>query len=178
LFFDFGVVGDDSVYYYDEVILAIDESEAASFSLQDFEGDAPAFTEFGNAFIEIITNPDMTGANTTGTVVQLTKAANSEVWAGAFFEVSTLDLANYSKIKVKTWSPKVGATVRLKLENADASVVYEVDATTSVANTWEELTYDVSGAPAGDYVKVVMFFDFGNVGDDSVYYYDEFELTN
>ena len=38
--------------------------------------------------------------------------------------------------------------------------------------------YDFSGAPAADYVKVVIFFDFGNAGDDSVYYYDELGLTN
>ncbi|MGB0878981.1 MAG: PKD domain protein, partial [Polaribacter sp.] len=85
---------------------------------------------------------------------------------------------NYSKISVKTWSPKVGAQVKLKIENADASIVYEVDLNTSVLNTWEELVYNFSSAPTADYVRVVIFFDFGNVGDDSVYYYDELALTN
>ena len=68
--------------------------------------------------------------------------------------------------------------VKVKLENADASIVYEVDVNTTVANSWEDLTYDFSTAPAADYVKVVVFFDFGNSGDGSVYYYDELKLTN
>ena len=181
IFFDFGNAGDDSVYYYDEVTLVNDSGGGSNpISLfQDFEGAAPTFTHFGNiAAIEIVANPDATGANTTANVAKLTKTANSEIWAGAFFETSPLDLNNYSKISVKTWSPKVGAQVKLKLENADASIVHEVDLNTSVANAWEDLVYDFSAAPAADYVKVVIFFDFGNAGDDSVYYYDELGLTN
>lgn len=178
MFFDFGNVGDGSVYYYDEFKLANESGTVSSIGLQNFEGEAPVFTEFGNAFVEIIANPDVSGANTTAKVVQLTKANGAETWAGAFFGVDPLDLENYSKISVRTWSPKSGIVIKLKLENADASVVHEVDLNTSVANAWEKLTYDFSAAPAADYVKVVMFFDFGNAGDDSVYYFDEFELTN
>ena len=180
LFFDFGNAGDDSVYYYDEVNL-VNNSGASNSALgfQDFEGTAPEFTAFGNiAGVEVISNPDATGANTTANVAQLTKTAGSEVWAGAFFEVATLDLNNYSKISVKTWSPINGAQIKMKLENADASIVHEVDLNSTVANSWEELVYDFSDAPAADYVKVVLFFDFGNAGDGAVYYYDELALTN
>ena len=180
IFFDFGNAGDDSVYYYDEINLVDDSGVSAGLTFQDFEGTAPTFTVFGNiADTQVITNPDQSGINTTANVAQLTKTAGSEVWAGTFFEVgSALDFNNYSKISVKTWSPKSGAVVKLKLENADASVTHEVDLNTSVANSWEELTYDFSAAPAGDYVRVVIFFDFGNAGDDSVYYYDELQLKN
>ena len=180
IFFDFGNAGDDSIYYYDEIELVNDTGGSGSLGFQDFEGDAPAFTVFGNiAAIEVIANPDATGVNTTATVAKLTKTAGSEVWAGSFFEVDTaLDLNTYSKISVKTWSPNLGAQVKLKLENADASVTHEIDLNTTVTNAWEELVYDFSGAPAADYTRVVIFFDFGNAGDDSIYYYDEFALTN
>ncbi len=178
IFFDFGNAGDDSVYYYDEIEL-VNEGGVQPLVFQDFEGNAPAFIVFGNiADVEVIANPDATGLNTTANVAQLTKTAGSETWAGSLFEVTSLDLDTYSKISVKTWSPKNGAVVKLKLENSDASVTHEVDLNTSIANAWEELTYDFSEAPIGDYVKVVIFFDFGNAGDDSVYYYDEFALTN
>jgi hypothetical protein len=178
MFFDFGNVGDGSVYYYDEIELANESGESQPMGFQDFEGEAPVFTEFGNAFATVIANPDMSGINTTAKVVQLTKVNGAETWAGAFFGIDPLDLDNYSKISVKTWSPKSGVVVKLKLENTDASIVHEVDLNTTTANSWEQLTYDFSAAPAADYVKVVMFFDFGNAGDDSVYYFDEFELTN
>ena len=180
IFFDFGNSGDDSVYYFDEIELVNDSGGVPPSIFQDFEGAAPAFTVFGNiADIEVIANPDATGINTTSNVAKLTKTAGSEVWAGTFFEVaSALDFATYSKISVKTWSPKVGAQVKLKLENADASIVHEVDLNTTTANAWEELVYDFSAAATADYVKVVIFFDFGNSGDDSLYYYDELTLTN
>lgn len=180
IFFDFGNNGDDSLYYYDEINLVNDSGGAQPLVFQDFEGTAPAFTVFGNiAATEVIANPDATGENTTANVAKLTKTNGAETWAGTFFEVaSPLDFANYSKISVKTWSPKLNAQVKLKLENADASIVHEVDLNTSVTNAWEELVYDFSGAPTADYVRVVIFFDFGNNGDDSIYYYDELTLTN
>lgn len=180
VFFDFDNVGDDAVYYYDEIELENEGGSIGSMPFQDFEGEAPEFSAFGNiADIEVIANPDPTGANTTANVAKLVKTSGSETWAGALFGVSpALDLDTYSKIKFKTWSPKVGAIVKLKLENADASITHEVDLSSTKANSWEDLVYDFSDAPAGNYVNVVVFFDFGNAGDDSVYYYDEFELTN
>lgn len=180
IFFDFGNPGDDSVYYYDEINLVNDSGGPAPLVFQDFEGTAPAFTVFGNiAATEVVANPDATGINTTANVAKLTKTNGSEVWAGTFFEVaSPLDFNNYSKISVKTWSPKSGAQVKLKLENADASVTHEVDLNTTTMNAWEELIYDFSSAPTADYVRIVIFFDFGNPGDDSLYYYDELTLTN
>ena len=180
IFFDFGNAGDDSEYYYDEFNL-VDDSGSGVSIFQDFEGTAPTFTVFGNiADVEVIDNPDATGANTTGKVVKMIKTAGSEVWAGSFFDIDpALDLANFSTMSIKTWSPKVGATVRLKIENqANNQEFFEIDATTTVANSWEELTFDLSNAQPFTYNRVVIFFDFGNSGDDSVYYYDEFGLTN
>lgn len=182
VFYDFGNTGDDSMYFYDEIEL-IKESDGgggvSDLVYQDFESEAPAFTVFGNiAATEVIDNPDATGANTSAKVAQLSKSGGSEVWAGTFFEGGVLDFNNYSKIRVATWSPKEGVVVKLKLENADASIVHEVDVNTTTANTWEEMTFDFSGAAAADYTRVVIFFDFGNAGDDSIYYFDNITLTN
>jgi hypothetical protein len=178
MFFDFGNPGDDSKYYYDDIRL-IPASVPPTQMIEDFEGDPPVFTVFGNIpDIEVVTNPDQSGANTTATTAKLTKSSGSETWAGGFFEVDTpLDLDNYDRIKVRTWSPKSGIIIKLKLENADASITHEVDITNTTANAWEELTYDFSAAPAADYIRIVIFFDFENPGDDSEYYFDEIELV-
>jgi len=180
IFFDFGTAGDDSVYYYDDIELVGSDQGVPPLGFQDFEGAAPTFTVFGNiANTEVVSNPDASGVNTTANVAQLTKTAGSEVWAGTFFEVATpLDFDSYTKISVKTWSPKSGIVVKLKLENQDASITHEVDLNTTVASAWEELIYDFTDAPAGDFVRAVIFFDFGTAGDDSVYYFDEYTLTN
>jgi hypothetical protein len=70
--------------------------------------------------------------------------------------------------------------MKLKLEgNADT----ERDATVSVANEWETLTWDFSGEPANTYNTVVFMFDFGNTGNgssSSTFLFDDvtqFDLT-
>ncbi|MEJ6556892.1 MAG: PKD domain protein [Flavobacteriaceae bacterium] len=178
VFLDFGNAGDGSVYYYDDFQLVDDSGSSLSSPIQSFDGDTPTLTPFGNAAIAIISNPDSSGENTTANVAQFTKPAGAEVWAGVTLDTEVLDLTNYSKISFKSWSPTAGATVLVKLENADASVFHEVSMNTTVANAWETLVYDFSGAAAADYVKVIVFYDFGNTGDGSVYYYDEIKLTN
>ena len=182
VFYDFGNVGDGSLYLFDE--MEVGEGALVSTSpptiIEDFEGVEPAFIEFGG--IEpplVIPNPDVSGVNTTATAVSQLKTSGSQTWAGSFFEVeSPLDLNNYNNISVMTNVPSTGAVIKLKLENADASIVHEVDLLSTVSNEWEQLVYDFSDAPTADYTRIVIFFDFGNPGDDSIYYYDEFQLTN
>ncbi|MCH3882010.1 MULTISPECIES: hypothetical protein [Tenacibaculum] len=180
IFFDFGVSGDGSTYYYDEINLINDSGAIAPIVFQDFEGAAPTFTAFGDAVTGVITSPDVSGLNTTANVGEFVKPSGAQTWAGSFFDVAApLDLSAHSKITIKTWSPKAGATVRFKIENsADNTQFLEVDATTSTTNAWEELSFDISSAPAFNYDRIVIFFDFGVEGDGSTYYYDEFTLTN
>ena len=125
---------------------------------------APTLLPFGNATAEVITLDDLPSGLgiVTATIAQFSKPTGAEVWAGVTQELSTpLDIDTYSNISVKTWSPKIGAVVKVKLENADGSIVFEVDKNTTTMNAWEELVYDFSTAPAAAYVKVVIFFDFG-----------------
>ena len=178
VFFDFGVGGDDSVYYYDDIQLLNNGTPPSVF--ENFE-DTPSLLPFGNAAAEVITLDDLPAGlgNVTANVAQFSKPTGAEVWAGVTRELATpLDLDTYSSISLKTWSPKTGAVVKVKIENADASITHEVDMNTTVSGAWEELVYDFSTAPAADYVKVVVFFDFGVGGDDSVYYFDDFTLTD
>ena len=107
------------------------------------------------------------------------KTAGSEIWAGTFFEVaSPLDLNTYNKVRMLIYSPFSGAVMKLKLENADASITYEVDIINEYSNQWEEMRFNFSDAPEADYTRIVVFFDFGNPGDGSTYYFDELQLTN
>ena len=182
VFFDFGTIGDGTLYYFDQMEVGEGSlvSTEPSLMIEDFEGTPPVFIEFGNIEAPlIIPNFDTSGINNTLTVASQLKTAGSEVWAGSFFEVSpSLDLGSYNNLSVMTYAPVVGAVIKLKLENADASIIYEVDLESTVLNQWEELVYDFSDAPEADYTRIVIFFDFGNPGNDSIYYYDQFQLTN
>ncbi|HRW96421.1 MAG TPA: hypothetical protein P5104_02730 [Bacteroidales bacterium] len=148
--------------------------------ISDFEGEPITFTDFGNGYAFVTDNPDQTGINTSTKVAEFDKPQGAETWAGSFFDLAYyLDLDSYSAISAKTWSPKTGIIVKLKLENsANGAEAYEVDMTTTVSNTWEELKFDFSAAPDFTYDRVVIFFDFGNPGDDTTYYIDDLTLTN
>ena len=81
-------------------------------------------------------------------------------------------------VSMKVYSAKAGSAVRLKLEDAsNGNIAVELDATTGSSGTWETLTWDLSSASglnhANAYDKASVFFDFGNTGDDSVYYADD-----
>ena len=178
IFFDFGNSGTDATYYFDDIKLVQSDSEVFE-SFEDFEGAAPIFTEFGNiGSTQVISNPNPGGINNTDNTAQLDNAVGSEVWGGTFFELTNqvIDFAGVKRIRFKSYSPFEGKVVKLKLENADASVTHEVDMMTSVANSWELLTYDFIDAPDAQYTRVVVFYDFGNVGDGSLYLFDEMEV--
>lgn len=140
-----------------------------------------SFVNFGGASASVINNPDITTANNSAKVARMVKGNGSETWAGAFIELSEpINFASMQKIKIKSWSPAAGKTIRMKLENSTNSNVFlEVDRTTTVANAWEELVFDFSGVNnANNYQKVVLFYDFGNAGTGSNYYFDDIALTN
>ncbi|MEP2935247.1 MAG: hypothetical protein ABJM06_05990 [Gilvibacter sp.] len=177
VFFDFGTAGDGSSYFFDDIDLTV--SNADTFEpFQDFEGSAPVFTVFGDiAPTEVVANPGPDAVNGTANVAQLTKSVGAQVWGGTFFELTgqAIEFAGVKKMRLKSYSPTVGSVIKLKLENADASITHEVDMNTTVADAWETLTYDFIDAPAATYTRIVVFYDFGNPGDGSVYYFDEME---
>jgi len=139
-----------------------------------------AFENFGSVVSDVIDNPDASGINTSAKVGHSLKPAGAETWGGSFLTLgSPIDFSAGKQFKMKVWSPKSGAIVKLKVENlTDGDISYEMDATTTTSNEWEELVYDFSGIDVSqEYQKVVVFFDFDNVGDDSDYYFDDIKLA-
>lgn len=156
----------------DPVMLPIDfESFTVNYS----------FTDFGGVVSQVFDNPEQSGINTSDKVAQLVKEAGAETWGGSYLTIGEpIDFSTKQIFEMKFFSPKAGVTVRLKVENIENSdFFYEVDAVTSVVNEWEELTFDFSGIDqANTYQKLVVFPDFGVMGDDVTYYYDDVVLTS
>jgi len=139
-----------------------------------------AFSDFGNALTTVFDNPDASGINTSDKVAQFIKPAGAETWAGSLLTLGgPIDFSVNKLFKMKVWSPKAGAVVKLKVENLDnGEIAHEVDALTTVTGEWEELSYDFSAIDiTNEYQKIVFFMDFGNVGDDATYYFDDVKLT-
>ena len=80
---------------------------------------------------------------------------------------------------MKVWVPAAGMVVKFKMENLSNSAInIERDAVTTVANGWEDLTFDFTGiVSSNNYQRVVVFFDFGNNGTGATYYFDDIRLN-
>jgi hypothetical protein len=181
IFFDFGTAGNGKVFYWDDVTFIPANVAGVALPL-DFESSTLVytFTNFGGATSTVVTNPNAAGINTSAKVGALTKDNGSQVWAGSFIELaSPINFSTQQTIKMKVWSPQSGIVVKLKLENlANSAINTELDATTTVANAWQELTYTFTGINnANNYQRVVVFFDFGNAGTGSTYYFDDIKLN-
>lgn len=140
-----------------------------------------SFVSFGGANTVVADNSKISGINTSAKVASLTKGNASQVWAGSFTDLtSPIDFSVMKKIKMKVWSPKAGMVVRMKIENiSDNTVFVEKDATNSVANDWQELTFDFSSVNmTKSYQRVVFFCDFGVAGTGATYYLDDIKQSN
>jgi len=177
LFFNLGTSGTGENYYFDDVEL-INTINPLPVTFEE----PIAINGFGAAQGSIVANPDASGINTSANVGTMLKPVGSETWAGVAMPlIAPVDFSVQKKIKVKVWSPEAGIPVLLKFEkHNDNSVAMEKTATTTVANAWEELTYDFDGSIDNtvDYQMVVLFFNFGVSGNGSNYYFDDIKQAN
>jgi hypothetical protein len=176
----------DNIYFY----------KAASESIKlplDFESTSLtyAWAGFGNIDASIITNPSKTGINVSEKVLKLDKKAGAETWGGASLNLeNTLDYTKGTTVKINVWSPKVGADILYKMElstspkdgNGNPTVNIEVHATTTVANAWQVLTFDLTSAASFstsiNYDRVILFPDFGVTGTGTSFYFDDIKQSN
>lgn len=141
---------------------------------------AGAINNFDGGALTVVNNPAAGGINTSTKVLKMVKNGG-QPWGG-----STLGLSgpiNFSAGKIfrmKVWSPRVGANVLLKVEGA-GGINFEKTATTTVANAWEDLVFDYTAIPAGNYTTLVFIFDNGTMGDGSsnfTFYMDDIRLVS
>ena len=164
-------------------------SMQAQQTLDNFEDIRKGTYGFINGtFIPYTGNPDATGENTSRVVATYTRNPVEE------FDVILLDapLSDISgfvdgtkQMSIKVWSPAVGTTVQITLEDSDNAMpdnfpigrhsVYL--ATTTVAEQWETLTFSFDNRPDGDVAddaveRIVLLFAPGTFTGDT-YYFDD-----
>ena len=183
IFFDFGNAGTGSNFYWDDVsflpvnvtpnylALPLDfQSATIPYNFSNFDG--------GNA--TVITNPFATGINTSTKVGKMVKSAG-QVWGGSLLAlVNPINFSVKKTFKMKVYAPRVGAKVLLKVEGPNGAA-FEKEVATTVANAWEELTFDYSAINTGlSYQNIVLIFDLGTMGDGTAnftYYFDDITLN-
>jgi hypothetical protein len=178
IFFDFGTVGNGKVFYWDDVKF---EPAATTLALPiDFESATLAynFTDFDGGNSTVINNPHVTGINTSGKVARMIKGPG-QPWGGSYLTLpAPINFATQQTMRMKVWSPRVGAKVLLKVENlTNGGISFEKEVLTTVANGWEDLSFDYTGInTANTYQKIIIIFELGTVGDGSsnfTFYFDD-----
>jgi len=125
-------------------------------------------------------------------VLKIVKGAASETWAGATINttgssiaakqtVGTLDFSSSKIITLRVYSPAAGKAILLKAENAsDGSQSMEKAVSTTVANSWETLSFDFSSVYSSSivYSKLSIFPNFNaKESSDAAYYFDDLGIT-
>lgn len=187
VFPDFGTAGQGENFYFDDISLAASEAVLPELPV-DFESTTISYNwtgfgsvDFGEIPSGVIPNPDATGINASGFVVQISKTAGAQVWAGSTMTLNgPIDFSAGTTIKMKVWSPRVGTPIMFKLENANDSAIFaEVSSTTTTSNAWEELSFDFIGInTSNSYSKIAVFPDFGSVGAGEDFYFDDISLAS
>ena len=145
------------------------------------------FQHFGSTLNEtlapIIANPNPSGENTSATVLELVKPANSEPFAGVFAldPKPAIDATNGGKVCVDVHMDRIG-NLMLKLEQSSTGAPdWELIVENTVVNGWEQLCFSMSlpgsngsTPPIGNVFNQHVFFtDFNQVFDaDQVTYLD------
>lgn len=181
IFFDFLKDANGKVFYWDDVqFLPVNVVPNYLMLPIDFQSTTYSYniTDFGGGNFSVQDNPSASGINTSTKVGRMIKNAG-EVYGGSLMElVNPINFAGKTNFKMKVYSPRVGAKVLFKVEGP--GVAYEKEVATTVANAWEELTFDYSAIPFGFYTKIVLIFDLGTAGDGSAnytFYVDDITLN-
>ena len=189
---------DDTVLYFDEITFSDNGSEVETgggdagdgnvgpLPPVDFEtggtGAGYTWTVFENAdnpSIQIVANPDPTGANESATVAQFTARLDGNPYAGAEtahgdFGPLTLDATN-SIIKIMVYKT-VMSDVGIKFAIASGGAQGEIKVANTLVNQWQELTFDFSDyigtAEAINIDQLIVFPDFNARTSETISYFD------
>ncbi|MFK7806915.1 MAG: T9SS type A sorting domain-containing protein [Saprospiraceae bacterium] len=190
VFFNFGIGGataGEQTFYWDDVQMLEPDQVDLPITFEETNTDYN-FGDFGGSMTSIV--EDLT--NPTNMVAQTIKPADAVDFAGVIAGDDGMAnpipfSENYKTMSVRVYSPDAGITVKLKVEDADNDqILAEVDATTTVANQWETLTFDFNNPVNGGidlnntYDKVVLFFNFGVTGataGEKTYFFDDIQFV-
>jgi hypothetical protein len=187
LIFDLGTMGDGSAnftWHFDDIRLTNSlPSNAVELPLT-FESTTVNynFTNFDGGVTTVISNPQVSGLNTSARTAKMVKNAG-QPWGGSYISLDApINFSTNKLFRMKVYSPRVGAKVLLKVENkTNGAIAFEREVATTVANAWEDLSFDYSAIDARSYQNIVIIFDNGTPGDGSAnftFLFDDIRLTN
>jgi len=140
------------------------------------------FENGGNPPLEIVTNPNTGGINSSATVAKFTALQTGQPHAGCESlhgsDIGTFSLdATNSTLKIMVYKTVI-SDVGLKFVIPTSGSLGEIKVANTVTNAWEELTFDFSshiGLPEAigiDQIVVFPDFNLGGRTQDNIIYFD------
>ena len=130
--------------------------------------------------LEIVSNPNSSGTNTSSTVAKFTALSSGAAYAGCESQHGS-DIgsfkfdSNNSIVKIMVYKTVI-SDVGLKFVESDGEAQPEVKVANTKTNEWEELTFDLSGSigkgKTGIIDQIVIFPDFKDRSSDHIIYFD------
>jgi hypothetical protein len=177
------------------VIMTVSGFLFAQNSPIDFETDGyganwtwTVFENGSNPSLEIVTNPNTGGINSSATVAKFTALQTGQPWAGCESQhgsdigTFSLDTTN-STVKIMVYKTVI-SDVGLKFVIPSSGSLGEIKVSNTVSNEWEELTFDFSshiGLPEAigiDQIVVFPDFDLGGRTQDNIIYFDNISFSS
>jgi hypothetical protein len=173
--FDFGNIGNgsaSSTFLFDDVQQitgpALPTPVPTSLPI-DFEASVMTsdfINEFG-AFGSVVTNPHMSGTNTSATVGHIIKSGGAPWARTKLILTNYMDFSTLSSISMKVYTDApVGTVLKLKVESTTSGAANERDAFTTVSGGWATYTWDFAGDPPV-YNVLTFMYGYGTIGDAS-----------
>ena len=146
------------------------------------------FENGDNPSLEIVTNPNTGGINSSATVAKFTALQTGQPWAGCESlhgsDIGTFSLdATNSTVKIMVYKTVI-SDVGLKFVIPSSGSLGEIKVANTVTNAWEELTFDFSshiGLPEAigiDQIVVFPDFDLGGRTQDNIIYFDNISFSS
>ena len=144
------------------------------------------FENGDNPSLEIVTNPNTGGINSSATVAKFTALQAGQPWAGCE-SLHGADIGSFSFdstnciIKIMVWKDVI-SDVGIKFVDATSAAQPEIKVANTLINQWEELTFDFSSR-IGVYPvvkdQIVIFPDFDLTGrtQDNICYFDNISFS-
>lgn len=154
------------------------EGNGASYTWAVFEND-------NDPALEIVSNPDASGANTSSTVARFTARAAGQPYAGTEsahgdFGPLTFDNSN-STVTIMVYKTVI-SDVGLKFAESNGEAQPEVKVANTKTNEWEKLTFDLSGSIGkgitGILDQIIVFPDFDSRSQENIVYFDNISFGN
>lgn len=179
-------LSEDLTIYFDDIVVNNDPAvgSAAAYTIENFEHIALNYMLGGaddQMWLRAVPNPDKSGINKSGTVVQFNRDKDGVPWGGFWSVLPTpVDVTVNKYVHVKVWKPRI-SPVKFKLEGGGAGTMEapSMNAQT-VFNGWQDIVFDFT-TKTGTYPTIAFMPDFADplgLTEDITLYFDDFIVNN